>query len=467
MTPPRIFAVVSLLLIVATLLATSFTQARFFREAVIDREAVIVRDMAIALVLRDLRASDLENYARPPAQVNFERTFSALKELSGVVRIKVFDRNGTIVWSDKPALIGRHLTAHEEDLGQALRGLTRAVLNPAERASHAEEGLPEEELIEFYLPFSVAMPGTSGSTLNGAVSVYRSARELNNTIRRGLVLLWAVKGFGGLVLFVALYGLFSSVYRRQRAAERQFARLSTEHERIVQMEKLSATGRMVAEIAHQLNNPLVGVVNLAQRAQRQADRPERVQALLGEIVKAGEHCSDFVQRMLRFTQLAHSEPQPTEMRGLVRETIAFLAQSTGEAAGVSFDAPDSDVVLDVDPVLMRHALFNLLHNAVQVDPRGPVRVELAREERERTAGWRLAVSDHGPGIAPEATTNLFTPFFSTRPGGTGLGLSVAQHIAVQHGGSIRAENNPDGGARFIIWLPERKDSIHESAHPSR
>lgn len=89
-------------------------------------------------------------------------------------------------------------------------------------------------------------------------------------MRGGLVLLWAVKGFGGLVLFVALCGLFSSVYRRQRAAERQFARLSTEHERIVQMEKLSATGRMVAEIAHQLNNPLVGVVNLAQRAQRRA-----------------------------------------------------------------------------------------------------------------------------------------------------------------------------------------------------
>lgn len=138
-----------------------------------------------------------------------------------MVRIKVFDRNGTIVWSDKPALIGRHLTAHEEDLGQALRGLTRAVLNPAERASHAEEGLPDEEPIEFYLPFSVAMPGTSGSTLNGAVSVYRSARELNNTIRRGLVLLWAVKGFGGLVLFVALYGLYHRPHAQARRARPQ------------------------------------------------------------------------------------------------------------------------------------------------------------------------------------------------------------------------------------------------------
>lgn len=457
LTPPQIFALVSLLLIVTTLVATSFTQARFFHEAVIEREAVIVRDMAHALVLRELAASDLENYAEPGAQVHFERSFSALKSLSGVVRIKIFDYNGTIVWSDEPRLVGRHRTAHVEDLEKALGGATRAVLNPAERPSHADEGLPAEELIEFYIPFSVARVGSAGDTTRGAFSIYRSARELNDTIRRGLLLLWLVKGFGGVVLFLALYGLFSSVYRRQRAAEHRFAKLSTEHERIVQMEKLSAMGRMVVEIAHQFNNPLLGVINLAQMAERKADKPERVKELLAEIRKAGEHCSGFVQRMLRFTQLAHSEPQPTEMRALVRETIAFLAQSLGRPADVAFAAPEHDVVLEVDPVLMRHALFNLLHNAVQADPQGTADVELAPEEREGVAGWRLAVSDRGPGLAPEVAANLFTPFFSTRPGGTGLGLSVAQQIVVQHGGSIGAGNNPGGGAFFMIWLPETKD----------
>jgi signal transduction histidine kinase len=63
------------------------------------------------------------------------------------------------------------------------------------------------------------------------------------------------------------------------------------------------------------------------------------------------------------------------------------------------------------------------------------------------------VSDRGSGIKPEVAAKLFTPFFTTRSGGTGLGLSVTQHIVAQHGGSIRAENNPGGGARFVIWLP--------------
>ena len=69
------------------------------------------------------------------------------------------------------------------------------------------------------------------------------------------------------------------------------------------------------------------------------------------------------------------------------------------------------------------------------------------------AGCSIEVSDSGPGIAPEVKAKLFTPFFTTRPGGTGLGLSVVQHIAVRHRGHVHAENGSNGGARFTLWLP--------------
>jgi signal transduction histidine kinase len=461
LTPLQIFTAVSLLLIVATLVATSFTQSRFFREAVIDREALIVRDMVHALALRELVAADLERYAEPAAQQHFSRSFSVLKNLSGVVRIKVFNRDGAIIWSDDAGLIGKHVTAHEADLGGAIRGETRAVINPADRPSHAEENLPAQELIEFYVPFAIAKPGTSDETVSGAFSLYRSAKDLNFTIRRGLALLWVVKGLGGIILFISLYWLFRTVYRRQRAAESRFAKLSSEHERIVQMEKLSAMGQMVGEIAHQFNNPLVGVINLAQRAEKQTDNPQRVKELLGEIRQAGEHCSGFVQRMLKFTQMSHSEPQPTELGALVRETIAFFRQTIGEQPDIGFEAPQDAATIEADPVLLRHALFNLIHNATQADPRGPILVSLSPAQSEGLDGWQLAVSDRGPGLKTDVAEKLFTPFFSTRPGGTGLGLSVAQHIAIRHGGGIRAEDNPGGGARFVIWLPQSKEP-HET-----
>ena len=451
-TPPRVFAAVSLMLIVATLAATSFTHSRFFREAVIQREAAIVRDIVHALAPRELLAKDLKDYEGVEAQAHLDDTFSVLRELSGVVRIKVFNRDRVIVWSDDPQLIG--LSQRQGDnLAAALEGQTQAVMNPADRPSHAYDKLPAKELIEFYVPFATTQAGSGAEPVEGVLSIYRGAEGLNFTIRRSLVLLWLVSGAGGLILFTALFGLFRSVYRRQRQAETAFARLSSEHERIVQMEKLSAMGRLVGEIAHQFNNPLVGVINLAQRAERQTDDPQRVKALLGEIRRAGEHCRDFVQRMLQFTQLARSEPQSVNLNTIVRETIAFFEQTVSEQPGVQFTTTDDEIPIEADPVLLRHALYNLIHNAAQADPRGPITVSLEPELRDGCDGWTLTVSDHGPGLTPQVAEKLFTPFFSTRAGGTGLGLSVAQHIAVQHGGNLRAEDNPGGGARFLLWLP--------------
>jgi len=238
--------------------------------------------------------------------------------------------------------------------------------------------------------------------------------------------------------------------------ESQFAKLSADHERIIQIEKLSAMGQMMSEIAHQLNNPLVGVINLAQLAERETDNPQRVKELLGEVRKAGEHCRIFVQRMLRFNKVARSELRPTKLKSLIRETIAFFQQSASGHHAVTLEAPDHDVILEVDPVLMRHALFNLITNAYQANPKGPVLVSIALDEHEEVPGYRISVSDRGSGIKPELMGKLFTPFFTTKPDGTGLGLAVAQHIAVQHGGSIRAENKPGGGACFSIWLPATK-----------
>ncbi|MDP2809231.1 MAG: HAMP domain-containing sensor histidine kinase [Rhodocyclaceae bacterium] len=459
-TPPRTFATVSLVLIVATLLVTSLTQSRFFRDAVIVREAVIARDMVHALALRNLVISDMENYADPVAQSHFEQTFSLLRNLSGVVRIKVFNRAGIIVWSDEPMLIGKHRTANEEDLKDALGGGLRAVLNPAGRASHAEEALPVEELIEFYVPFSLVKPGIDSDTAMGALAIYRQSKSLDDTIRNGLILLWGVAGLGGTVLFIALYRLYLAVYRRQRRAESQFAKLSTEHERIVQMEKLSAMGRLVAEIAHQFNNPLIGVINLTQLAEREADNPERVRSLLAEIRRAGEHCRAFVGRMLRFTQAAHEgESQPVELSALVRDTTELFRQSLPEHPDIVLALPAQPADIQGDPVLLRHALFNLLDNAARMMHGGTIEVDLAGDAAR---GWRLTVSDRGPGLSRDVMEKLFTPFFTTREGGMGLGLSVAQHIAVRHGGNLWAENRKGGGASFHLDLPgERKDDEDE------
>ena len=111
------------------------------------------------------------------------------------------------------------------------------------------------------------------------------------------------------------------------------------------------------------------------------------------------------------------------------------------------------VSLNVDPVLIRQALFKLIHNAILAAPESQVQVEVVLSEHQRVPGVMLSVTDAGPGFSKETADKLFKPFFTTRASGTGLGLSVAQHIAMKHGGVVLAENLPKGGAKFSIWLP--------------
>lgn len=453
-SPPRMFAIVSLLMIVVMLTATGFTQASFFRQTIINREAVIVRDMVNALATEHgLSASDLEGYSGVVAMQHLDQSFTSLRSLSDFVRVKVFNRDDTIVWASDPYLLGTKRSAHMERLTQAMHGEVQAVFNPARHPSRLFDQGPETaETIEFYVPLMHANENQSPEVI-GVLALYRSPHELNSTIRQGLYLLWAIIGGAGLVLFAALYKLFSMVYSRQKTAELKFGKLTAEHQHIVQIEKMSAMGELVGEIAHQLNSPLVGVLNLAQLAAREADDPERVRELLADVQKAGSECRDIVQRILRINQTSRSEPQATDMQDLVLDTIKFCRQSVGHDHKVDFELVGANVLLNVDPVLVRHALFNLIHNAILAAPEGAVTVSLAPEQQEDAPGYRLAVTDRGGGFSDEVAGKLFKPFFTTRPHGTGLGLVVVQHIAVKHGGSIRAENLPGGGARFSIWLP--------------
>src|SRR5665811_649898 len=106
-SPPRMFAIISLLMIVAMVVGTGLIQAPFFRQSIIEREAVIVRDMANALTMEhDVAASDLENYTDADASARLDQSFNPLKMLSGTARIKVFNHTGAIIWSDDPTLLG-------------------------------------------------------------------------------------------------------------------------------------------------------------------------------------------------------------------------------------------------------------------------------------------------------------------------------------------------------------------------
>jgi signal transduction histidine kinase len=453
--PPRFFAAVSLLMIIAMVIGTGLVQAPFFRQSIIDREASVVGDMVYAIAVdHQVSSADMQNYTDEQAKRRLDLAFATLTKLPGAARIKVFNQDKTIIWSDDASLVGTQRTGHPTRLGRAMAGEVQAVFNgPDHHLMSGEQGARAPATIECYVPIFAKSNGLVNGPVIGVLSLYRDTQDVNQTIQQGLYLLWAVIGGFGLLLFVVLYKVFSLAYFRQKTAESNLSKLTVEHERIVQIEKMSAMGELVGEIAHQLNNPLVGVINLSQLAEREVRNPERVAELLAQVRKAGTECRDIVQRILRINQISRSELHSTDIKELVKDTITFCHQSVDVRHVVNFVESDLLVSLNVDPVLIRQALFNLIHNAILAAPESQVQVEVVLSEHQRVPGVMLSVTDAGPGFSMETADKLFKPFFTTRASGTGLGLSVAQHIAMKHGGVVLAENLPKGGAKFSIWLP--------------
>ncbi|MDK9704763.1 MAG: ATP-binding protein [Sulfuritalea sp.] len=267
----------------------------------------------------------------------------------------------------------------------------------------------------------------------------------------------------GLLAAIGMIGVFYLAldrverdYRRQHDLERQLLRVNAEYGRILQLEKLSALGTMVGSIAHQLNNPLVGVVSLAQLAERGVDDPARTREMLREIRSAGEDCHAFVKRMLAFSKVSRFDSKPTPMAELIEDTVLLFRQTENRNLPVEVKLPDEPVVLTIDPILIRHALFNLLVNAARATTdNGAIVITVEREDEpaQGRPGWSLAVTDHGQGMPPEVLEKIFVPFYTTHSDGTGLGLPVVQHVALLHGGQVSASSESGHGTRIAIWLP--------------
>ena len=339
--------------------------------------------------------------------------------------------------------------ALDDGMLSRLRGGSTEVFNDGERALHLA-----------MLPVSDA----SGQRI-GDLVVMRDITELQQTFLKSVLtvtLLSLLVGAGVLVLFYVALDRVERDYQRKHDLERQLLRLDTEHQRVLQIEKLSALGTMVGQIAHQLNNPLVGVVNLAQLAEREVDDPQRMRELLKEIQQAGADCHAFIASMLRFAKVSGFESRATDMGLVIEETVLLFRQTEGRRLPVEICVPEQPVVLTVDPILIRHALFNLLQNAAQatVDEGAIViRLERVPNPDTRAPGWSLSVTDHGPGMTPDMLERIFVPFFTTRNEGTGLGLPVVQHVVLLHGGYVRVDSELGRGTQFAVWLPEEPQPL--------
>ncbi|MDZ7778849.1 MAG: ATP-binding protein [Gemmatimonadota bacterium] len=225
-----------------------------------------------------------------------------------------------------------------------------------------------------------------------------------------------------------------------------------------------AQRRFAADASHELRSPLTamrGELEIALRRDRSAEEYRRVlESTLEEVVRLGRVTEDLLLLARSDAGALRGHPEPVDIGGAVRSILDRLARRTAAGgAAVEFDV-HGEVTAEADPVLVGQVVWNLVENALRFTPDdGGVRVLVEGTPDAVT----LAVEDDGPGFPTDEADRVFDRFFradSARPhtGGTGLGLSIVKAVADAHGGSVRAENRAEGGARVIVTFPRSHSS---------
>lgn len=260
-------------------------------------------------------------------------------------------------------------------------------------------------------------------------------------------------------LVQAVVELGDALIAERQTSQRRLAELSVNAEQkarlqaeLVAADRLATIGKLAAGVAHEVGNPLSGILGYLTVLRMRADGAPATLEVLERIEDEVKRIDGIVRGLLEMGRPSRGKAQPIDVKPLLEGCVKMVT-SMKENAGVRFEVTCPDAAfLRAEPGPLAQVLVNLLLNGCQaVGGRGTVSVHVGVEGGAAT----IRVEDDGPGIPTDVLPKLFTPFFTTKaPGqGTGLGLAVSRHLLGQFDGKLTAENRPAGGARFTVSLP--------------
>ena len=228
-------------------------------------------------------------------------------------------------------------------------------------------------------------------------------------------------------------------------------------------ERLEAVAELSASLAHEIKNPLASIRSAVEQFDS-PNLPSEDRAVLQRLVLAeSDRLSRLLTEFLDFSVMRLSTSVRVDFCQVVRHAIELVKQHPDYRVGIQIEEQglEGSLILPGDSDLLHRLVSNLILNAVQFSgPEGTIQVSVENHSGEDPAPGtnvprpvRLSVQDAGPGIPPEDVGRIFAPFFTTRKGGSGLGLAVVHRAVAAHNGAVYAEEVPTGGARFVVLLP--------------
>jgi two-component system NtrC family sensor kinase len=310
-------------------------------------------------------------------------------------------------------------------------------------------GIPIQQLIE-------GTKAVSAMDLDKPIDIIHTSEELDhlarsfNTMRERLQ--------------AAMAEINQFTQQLETKVEQRTEQLKAAHQKLLQTDRLASLGQLSASVAHEINNPVSGVLNLAMLMQRiltdDGIPPGRLldfRKYLAQVVTETTRVGRIVSDLLAFSRRSKPQRVPADLNRIVKTTLSLISHKLKLMnVEVQLDLQADLPAVPCDPSQVQQVVLNLLLNGAEAtQARGQGSISIRTASEEGAAGVALWVTDSGEGIAPANLAKVFDPFFTTKPEGkgVGLGLAVSYGIIEAHGGDIEVKSKPGEGATFKVTLP--------------
>jgi signal transduction histidine kinase len=449
------FAAYSFLCIGAMTVALWFIVSNYLISQILQREWQTTARIVRADVKKFLEDYDFKAEDRKSVGPKFVALLDHMRHFPDIVRFKVYNPTGVVLWSDDKRLVGKIFTDNDE-LQQALRGKIVADVSSLDKPENVFEQDSVRRAVEVYVPIF-----SDDGEMLGVFETYKRADSIYRDVQQArLVVLFGALG-GGMLLYLTLFAI---VRQAARKIDEQQENLLTMQSALIASQRMAAIGEMAAAVAHGIGNPLSSIRAAAQVALLDADSvqgsPEgaKMKANLQSIMRQVDRVQKRMQGLLNFAKPMEPYPVAVDVNMLLRNVVETLKPRFSEggirtALDLAADLPP--IALDANH--LEQAFMGLITNAVEATPHGgQIRIVTKMVEpngsKERV---QVAIEDTGEGIPQENRQRVFEPFFTTKTHGTGLGLPLAKKFVERNGGTITISEAPTGGAKIEVTLGQR------------
>ena len=427
------FAILSFVSITIISAASAYLLYRYVAAHLTERDAVVSMEF--------IQSVSQINYLADKGQTR--EFFQHVSRIPDVLRATIYGTDESIVWSSDPELIGRRFEDNSE-LKRALLG--ELVFQHETLGDHADDDEytkservfmpPESEnFIESYIP----VWDKSGDRVIGAVELYKSPTALLMALADGRRLVILISFIGGLLLYAALFWI----------VKRGSSIIEIQHKALIESDRLATIGSLAASVAHSIRNPIASIRSSAELSLDEVT-PE-VRESLQDIIKETDQFDSWIRELLTFSQGSADTKYNVSIPEVLDETVQhYSSQLKQNRIELKINGDQDDCEVIAEPHLLRQVFNSLVANSIEAMPNGGL---LKISSSTSNGMVTVELSDTGVGISEQDIDNILSPLVSHKPGGLGLGLTLAKRSIEQFGGKLELNSIVGTGTMATITLP--------------